>query len=217
MALLQVATRDTCFLVRLNRIGLTPSVKRLLEDKTVRKIGLSWHDDVHMLEARETFTPGLFIDLQDMVSLLGIQDLSLQKLYANIFGQKISKRQQLSNWEAPQLNDKQRQYAAIDAWACILLYEEMERLVATHDYDLVVVPEPEPVHPAPAPAGEDESEKENKEGATTNDKDKKKRKKVVRKRSVKAKRRSTQRKKKSQTAPAGEEQQANTIEPNAHV
>lgn len=88
VALLQVSTHDTCFLFRLNRIGITPSIKRLLEDKTVKKIGLSWHDDIHMLQSREAFTPGLFIDLQDLVPQLGIKDLSLQKLYANIFHEK---------------------------------------------------------------------------------------------------------------------------------
>lgn len=144
VALLQVSTHDTCFLFRLNRIGITPSIKRLLEDKTVKKIGLSWHDDIHMLQDREAFTPGLFIDLQDLVPQLGIKDLSLQKLYANIFHKKISKRQRLSNWESPQLDDKQKQYAAIDAWTCVLLYEEMERLIKTKDYDLIVAPEPEP-------------------------------------------------------------------------
>lgn len=137
VALLQVATRDACVLFRLNMTGITPAIKRLLEDRTVKKIGLSWHDDLRALQARQPFTPGLFIDLQDMVSQLGIEDLSLQKLYANLFGEKITKRQRLSNWEAPILDDKQRQYAAIDAWACIRLYEEMLRLQASGLYELV--------------------------------------------------------------------------------
>lgn len=79
-----------------------------------------------------------------MVGTIGIEDLSLQKLYANLFHKKIAKRQQLSNWEAPILSDKQRQYAAIDAWSCIHLYEEINRLRETGDYQLVKVPEPEP-------------------------------------------------------------------------
>lgn len=141
VALLQVSNRDTCFLFRLNLTGITPAIKRLLEDKSVKKIGLSWHDDLRGLEAREQFTPGLFIDLQDMVGGLGIKDLSLQKLYANLFHKKISKRERLSNWEATTLTDKQKQYAAIDAWTCIHLYEEILRLEKTKDYDLVVVPE----------------------------------------------------------------------------
>lgn len=143
VALLQVSNRDTCFLFRLNIIGITPAIKRLLEDKSVKKIGLSWHDDIRGLEAREPFTPGLFIDLQDIVGEIGIKDLSLQKIYANIFHEKISKRQRLTNWEATPLTDKQKQYAAIDAWSCILIYDELQRLKETGDYNLIVVPEPE--------------------------------------------------------------------------
>ena len=121
----QVASRDTCFLFRLNDIGIPPSVIRLLEDCTVPKIGLSWHDDLLSLHRRVEFNPGYFVDLQDIVKEIGIKDLSLQKLYANIFHQKISKRQRLTNWEADVLSDKQKLYAATDAWACIKLYEEI--------------------------------------------------------------------------------------------
>lgn len=143
VALLQVSNRDICFLFRLNLTGITPAIKRLLEDKSVKKIGLSWHDDIRGLEARSKFIPGLFIDLQDIVGEIGIKDLSLQKIFANIFHQKISKRQRLTNWEAPVLSDKQKMYAAIDAWSCILIYEEILRLKKTGEYDLVMVPEPE--------------------------------------------------------------------------
>lgn len=143
VALLQVSNRDICFLFRLNLTGITPAIKRLLEDKTVKKIGLSWHDDIRGLEARSKFKPGLFIDLQDIVGEIGIKDLSLQKIFANIFHQKISKRQRLTNWEAPVLSDKQKMYAAIDAWSCILIYEEILRLKKTGDYDLIMVSEPE--------------------------------------------------------------------------
>ena len=65
--------------------------------------------------------------------------MSLQKLYANFFGQKISKRDRLSNWEAEILKDKQKIYAATDAWACIMLYEELLRLKQTSDYELIKV------------------------------------------------------------------------------
>ncbi len=143
VCLLQVSTRDTCFLFRLNLTGITPAIKQLLEDTTVPKVGLSWHDDLRSLKHREDFEPGLFIDLQDCVKDLGIEDMSLQKIYANLFGGKISKRQRLSNWEIPVLTESQKQYAAIDAWSCIMLYEEIRRLKETRDYNLVVVPEPE--------------------------------------------------------------------------
>lgn len=139
VALLQVASHDICFLFRLNLIGMPASVIRLLEDDTIPKIGLSWHDDLMMLHKRSDFKAGKFIDLQNVVSELGIEDKSLQKLYANIFGMRISKREQLSNWENDILTDKQKIYAATDAWTCIQLYEELQRLSVTHDYELVIV------------------------------------------------------------------------------
>ena len=145
VSLLQVSTLDTCFLFRLNRTGMTPALIRLLEDTTVPKIGLSWHDDILSLSKLATFKPGYFIDLQKHVGELGIDDKSLQKLYANLYGQKIMKREQLSNWEHDILTDKQKSYAATDAWACIMLYLELERLLKTGDYELRIT-EPAPDH-----------------------------------------------------------------------
>ena len=137
VALLQVSSHDVCFLFRLNQLGLSSSVKRLLEDEKVPKIGLSLRDDLHSLHALGEFEAGNFIDLQDHVQEIGVEDMSLQKLYANFFGQKISKRERLSNWEADVLGDKQKMYAATDAWTCIMLYEELMRLEQTGDYCLV--------------------------------------------------------------------------------
>lgn len=141
VSLLQVATHDTCFLFRLNILGITPSIKRLLENTETKMIGLSWHDDLLALHKRSDFKKGNFIDLQDIIGDLGIKDLSLQKLYANIFRQKISKRQRLTNWNNETLSEKQKEYAATDAWACIQLYEEIMRLKESGDYQLVEVEE----------------------------------------------------------------------------
>lgn len=137
VALMQVSTHEVCFLFRLNQLRLSPSVKRLLEDTAVPKIGLSLADDLMQLHRLGSFEAGNFIDLQHHVNEIGVEDMSLQKLYANFFGQKISKRQQLTNWEADILNDKQKDYAATDAWACIMLYEELMRLEKTGDYELI--------------------------------------------------------------------------------
>ena len=128
VALLQVSTNDVCFLFRLNRIDIPQCLVRLLEDKKITKVGLSWHDDLRALNGRKSFRAGTFVELQDMAGQMGIVDISLQKLYANIFGQKISKGQRLTNWEADDLTEAQKKYAATDAWACIKLYEEMQRM-----------------------------------------------------------------------------------------
>ena len=141
VSLLQVSSHEVCFLFRLNLLGMSPSVRRLLEDTKVPKIGLSLRDDLNSLHKLDDFQSGYFIDLQDHVREIGVEDMSLQKLYANFFGQRISKREQLTNWEADILNDKQKAYAATDAWTCILLYEELMRLEQTGDYELIKITE----------------------------------------------------------------------------
>ncbi len=129
VALLQVSSKDVCFLFRLNVLGLPDCIRQLLSDEgETLKIGLSWHDDLCGLRRRGEFHPGTFIEIQQIAKDMGLHDLSLQKLYANLMGKRISKTQRLSNWEADRLTDAQKQYAATDAWACIQLYEEMVRM-----------------------------------------------------------------------------------------
>ena len=140
-SLLQVSTHTDCFLFRLNTIGLCPAVVRLLSDTKVTKVGLAWNNDIQSLKRLGNFNPGHFIDLQDMVHQLGIEDQSLVKIYANLFGERISKSDRLSNWERDVLKDSQKAYAAIDAWACVRIYQEVQNLLETGDYELVTVPE----------------------------------------------------------------------------
>ena len=139
-ALLQVSTQTDCFLFRLNILGLCPAVIRLLSDKEVTKVGLAWNNDLLSLHELGNFESGHFIDLQDMVRQLGIEDQALVKIYANLFGERISKSERLSNWERPELKESQKDYAAIDAWACVRIYNEVKRLLSTGDYELVVRP-----------------------------------------------------------------------------
>ena len=118
---------------------------RLLEDNSVTKVGLAWKNDALGLHELGNFQMGTFVDLQDMAIKLGIQDQSLAKLYANVFGERISKREQLTNWERDVLDEPQKRYAATDAWACVMLYKEYLRLKDTNDYELVIVPEENPI------------------------------------------------------------------------
>ncbi len=136
VSLLQVSTDEVCFLFRLNYIGFPQCIQRFIEDEKVMKIGLSLKDDFGALHKRSNFEPGEFIELQEYVRQFGIDDLSLQKIYAILFGQRISKNLRLSNWEAEVLNDRQKIYAATDAWACLMIYRYMENLRQTGDYQI---------------------------------------------------------------------------------
>ena len=128
VALLQIATSDTCFLFRLNRIDMPESLQEFLAGN-VLKIGLSLKDDFMMLRRRKDVhaEEGNWIELQDYVGRFGIEDRSLQKIYALLFGKKIAKNQRISNWEAADLTPAQLSYAAIDAWACLRIYNHLSR------------------------------------------------------------------------------------------
>lgn len=126
ISLLQLATRTTAYLFRLQLIGLNEPLKDLLEDPTVIKVGLSTHDDFHSLQRWMPCAPKGFVELQKYVKAFGIEDMSLQKIYAIVFNERISKSQQLSNWEINPLTPAQCKYAAIDAWACLFIYYKME-------------------------------------------------------------------------------------------
>lgn len=136
VALLQVSTLDTCFLFRLNMTGLTLPLVHFLQSEKPLKIGLSLKDDISRLKQKADFTPAGFLELQQYVSQMGVEAMSLQKIYALLFGQKISKSQRLSNWEADVLTDAQKAYAATDAWACLRIYEKLESLRQSGDYEL---------------------------------------------------------------------------------
>lgn len=125
VSLMQLANRKRCYLFRLNKIGMPDSLRNLLEDPGLLKVGLSIHDDFHNLRRICELNPEGFVDLQPYVKQYRIADNSLSKIYAIVFGQRISKGQRLTNWEADVLTSTQCRYAALDAIACISIYDEV--------------------------------------------------------------------------------------------
>lgn len=124
VALLQLSAGHQCFLFRLNRIGLPEAVRALLEANSVLKVGLSTKDDFNALRRLQPdLQPGGFIELQSMVKEYMISDCSLTKIYAILFGKRISKGQRLTNWEATELTLEQQRYASLDAVACVNIYD----------------------------------------------------------------------------------------------
>lgn len=130
VSLVQLSIGQVCYLFRLHKIGEMPRcLVELLEDASVVKIGLSTHDDFQSLRKwQPSLAPKGFIELQQLATNYGITDKSLAKIYAILFGQKLSKRQRLTNWEADQLSPKQLAYAALDAVACVEIYEHLLKM-----------------------------------------------------------------------------------------
>ncbi len=131
VCLLQIATHSECFLFRINKTGLTDSIRSFFENKNVVKVGLSIHDDFRALHKLGEFTPESYIELQGYVKQFDIADNSLQKIYAILFEKRISKGQRLSNWEADTLTESQCAYASLDAKACLDIYE----FLSSHEFD----------------------------------------------------------------------------------
>lgn len=122
VALLQLSGPEKAFLFRVNKIGMHRRLCNLLANDKIIKVGAAIHDDIRGLQKLRDFSPAGFVDLQKIVWEWGIRDKSVKKMAAIIMGFRISKTQQLSNWEAETLSDQQCGYAATDAWVCREMY-----------------------------------------------------------------------------------------------
>jgi len=137
IALLQLSTGNLAYLFRLNKMGIPDSVADFLCDASIIKVGVSIKDDFGSLASRRELEPAGFVELQEMCGEMGIEERGLQKMYGLLFGERISKNQQLSNWEIENLTEGQRQYAAIDAWACLRIYGYLKELKASGLYRII--------------------------------------------------------------------------------
>jgi ribonuclease D len=125
VSLIQLATGNLACLFRINKIGIPPELIDLLADEEVKKTGVAVHDDIRFLKKVRKFNPAGFVDLQQFVKDFGIRSSGLKKLTAIVLGFRISKRQQVTNWEADELSEAQQIYAATDAWVCREIYMKL--------------------------------------------------------------------------------------------
>jgi len=126
LSLLQLATNEQAFLFRINKIGLPPEIRNILTNPEIIKPGVAIRDDIKGLQKIHKFKPDGFIELQSYARELGIQDFSLKKLTAIVCGFRISKSQQVTNWEAETLTEAQIVYAATDAWTALEIYKQLK-------------------------------------------------------------------------------------------
>jgi len=125
VSLIQFSTVDTAYLFRINKIGFPGDLSRILADAGITKIGVAVRDDIRYLRTLKKFNPDGFVDLQNYVKEFGIESSGLKKLTAIILGFRISKRQQVTDWEAKELTEAQQIYAATDAWVCREIYMKL--------------------------------------------------------------------------------------------
>ena len=125
VALLQLSGAERAYLFRIKNIGMHRRLCGLMANDSIIKVGAAVKDDIRGLQRYREFEPKGFIDLQKIAPQYGIKDKSVKKLAAIILGFRISKSQQLSNWEADTLSEAQEKYAATDAWVCREMYLQL--------------------------------------------------------------------------------------------
>ena len=125
MAILQLSGEDRAFIFRLQQLGVPKKLAQLLSNPGVIKIGAAVHDDIRGLREYYDFNPASFVDLQKLAGDFGIEEKSVRKMAAIILNKRVSKSQQLSNWESSVLSEAQLKYAAIDAWICLEMYKAL--------------------------------------------------------------------------------------------
>lgn len=128
VALLQLSTAEEAFLFQLGSTGLPLALKKVMANSRTLKIGVGITDDIKALRRLSDFAPAGFIDLQNYAVNFGIEDKSLKKLSAIVLGIKVSKSQQLSNWESPMLTEAQQRYAATDAYVCLQIFNKLNHI-----------------------------------------------------------------------------------------
>jgi len=127
VALLQLSGANRAYLFRVGKIGMRRLMRAVLSNPAIVKVGAAVHDDVKGLQYYARFDARNFVDLQKIVCEYGIRDKSVKKMSAIILGKRISKTQQLSNWEAEELSAAQKMYAATDAWICREMYLKLQK------------------------------------------------------------------------------------------
>ncbi len=133
VSLLQIAIPDMVYLVRLNHLGFTRELSDLFSDARIKKVGISIRDDLKHLEDlsskyRVSFVPDNIVELNEVASELGVENAGVKKLTGIFMNFRVSKSQQTTNWENPQLTEKQVRYAATDAWVCLEIYQRLQKL-----------------------------------------------------------------------------------------
>ena len=91
------------------------------------KIGAAVHDDIKALrKLTDSFYPQSFFDLNDELKKVGFHNVGVRNLCGMVLKMRISKSEQVSNWEAETLTEKQLRYAATDAWACVEVFQVLQ-------------------------------------------------------------------------------------------
>ena len=122
VSLVQIATDKKVYLFRMLETGPLALLTKIIESEDILKVGIAIKDDLKDLSRRLAQSARNIIDLNSFAQDKGFISIGARKLSALVLNIRISKAQQVSNWENRVLSKAQMDYAATDAWLCREIY-----------------------------------------------------------------------------------------------
>jgi ribonuclease D len=122
LAIVQLATHETAYLLQIEKIRVPDILVDLFCNRKIKKIGIGIKNDLEKLQSIRPFIPNDFIDLSAIATRKGIIQVGARALSARYLEHRVTKNAQRSNWSNSNLSEKQKIYAATDAWICLQIY-----------------------------------------------------------------------------------------------
>uniref|UniRef100_A0A182JVH6 Exonuclease 3'-5' domain-containing protein 2 n=1 Tax=Anopheles christyi TaxID=43041 RepID=A0A182JVH6_9DIPT len=136
VALLQLAShRGLCALIRLCMINRIPQeLYDLLNDDNIIKVGVSPYEDARVLREDYRLKVESTLDLRYMAERAGLEPLGIARLANEVLGLTLDKHWKVrcSDWESPELSDRQVKYAASDAHVAVELFKKLSYKLVPH-------------------------------------------------------------------------------------
>ena len=126
--LAQLATANTVYLFRLDRIDFSVPLANVLGDARITKVGVAIADDLRQLRQVFAFEEKRIVDPGVIAGRHGFSQTGLRNLAGMFLGFRVPKGNRTSNWAAAKLNPAQIAYAATDAWTCRELFLHFEKI-----------------------------------------------------------------------------------------
>ena len=126
VALIQLSSSTRAYLFRINKLGKCPKeISDIMGSRNILKIGFSLAGDFRCLREIGIAKVENFVDIQVFAQKKGFQKgMGLLTVYGACFERRLDKAKSItcSDWEAPYLRQRQMEYAALDAEACVQIY-----------------------------------------------------------------------------------------------
>ncbi|XP_051785528.1 bifunctional 3'-5' exonuclease/ATP-dependent helicase WRN isoform X2 [Erpetoichthys calabaricus] len=134
VALIQLCgSEKKCYLFHVSAMSGFPSaLKRLLEDESIKKVGVGINGDAWKLMSDYDIKMKNTVELVEIANmkLKCYEKWSLDGLVKHLFKKQLLKEKSVrcSNWSDFILTEEQKKYAAIDAYAGFIIYKQLERI-----------------------------------------------------------------------------------------